>query len=103
MLTRNAAAKYIVENTTEGEMEMVSESDLVGYRLWYGKQITCMMVNRFEGVHYEVFQKWVKVYTAKGTFKIQREGINRFDVIGNGEMLEGIGEVEVIEFIKGMI
>ena len=98
-MTRNAAAKYIIENTVEGEMEMVS--DLVGYRFWYGKVMTHMMLNRFEGMHYEVFQKWVKVYTRKGTFKIQREAINRFDVIGNGDMLVGISEVEVIDFIKG--
>lgn len=103
MITRNAAAKYIIENTTEGEMEMVSESDLVGYRFWYGKQITCMMVNRFEGMHYEVFQKWAKVYTSKGSLKIQREGINRFTVIGNGTVVEGLSEVEAIEYIKGLI
>ena len=58
--------------------------------------------NSIEGMHYEVFQKWVKVYTRKGTFKIQREAINRFDVIGNGDMLAGISEVEAIEFIKGV-
>lgn len=103
MITRNAAAKYIIENTVEGEMEMVSESDLVGYRFWIGKQITCMMVNRFEGMHYEVFQKWAKVYTSKGSLKIQREAINRFTVIGNGTVVEGLSEVEAIEYIKGLI
>lgn len=36
MLTRNAVAKYIIENTTHGEMVMVNENDLVGYRFWYG-------------------------------------------------------------------
>lgn len=37
MMTRNAAVKYVIENSVEGEMEMVSDSDLVGYRFWIGK------------------------------------------------------------------
>lgn len=28
MITRNEAAKFIVENTTEGEMVMISESEV---------------------------------------------------------------------------
>lgn len=102
-MTRNEVAKFIVENSTEGEMVMISETGLVGYRFWYGKQITCMMVNRFEGMHYEVFQKWAKVYTSKGSLKIQRQAINRFTVIGNGTVVEGMSEVETIDYIKGLI
>lgn len=98
-MTRTDAVKYIIENTTEGTMTMVNENDLVGYRFWYGKVMTHMMLNYFEGMHYEVFQKWVKVYTSKGTFKIQRESISKFDVIGNGDMLAGISEREVVNFI----
>lgn len=36
-MTRNEAAKYIIENSTEGVMERVEE---VGFQFWNGRQMT---------------------------------------------------------------
>ena len=99
-MTRNEAAKYIVENTTEGEMEMVSESDLVGYRFWIGRQMTPYLTNRMRGFHYIVTGRKVKVITASTQFIIRRRGRDEFNIWKDGEVFRNLRDIDVINFIK---
>ena len=96
-MDRNEAAKYIIENTAEGEMEMVEE---VGYRFWIGRQMTPYLTNRMRGFHYIVTNRKVKVITASTQFIIRRRGRDEFNIWKDGEVFRNLRDIDVINFIK---
>ena len=96
-MTRNEAAKYIVENTTEGEMVKVEE---IGYQFWIGDQMTPYLTNRMRGFHYIVTSRKVKVITNKTQFIIRRRAWNSFNIWEGGKVVRNLGDIDVINFIK---
>ena len=97
MMTTNEAAKYIIENTTEGVVNRVEE---VGYRFWVGRQMTPFLMNRMRGFHYIVRNSKVKVITASTQFIIRRRGRDEFNIWKDGEVFRNLRDIDVINFIR---
>ena len=97
MMTRNEAAKFIIENTTGGTMTRIEE---VGYQFWIGRQMTPYLMNRMRGFHYVVMNRKVKVITASTQFIIRRRGWDEFNIWKDGEVFRNLGDIDVINFIR---
>lgn len=97
MMTRNEAAKYIIENSTEGVMERVEE---VGFQFWNGRQMTPFLANQMRGFHYIVTSRKVKVITSKTQFIIRRKARDSFSIWEAGKVTRNLRDIDVINFIK---
>lgn len=97
MMTTTEAIDYILNNTTEGVVEKVQETD---YTRWYGFQDTFDLKKELNGFFYTVTERAVRVQTHRYTFRVKRVDGNHWDVWGAAKIAKYLTKEEVVEYIR---